>query len=466
MRTSINGGARVIDAIGVVLWGTATYGQYSSRGATKSLTSFCGFKAGEIKKSDKGIQESIRARTPFRRFRDVRLEYTPNGKLYGVCAHSFFDKMKPDAAKKELELCCAEFGRYGISFPKKWTSSDGGNLLQKLGRGDWGTEVHVRGILATTRWLESGKKMSGASIDILVRWNGFDWYTITPKLGNYNPQRKLTRREFIEQVIGVKLESQLQSEINGSVYEQNAMVNTSVKLVPSLLGMASAEIKCSKSTKEVKGINLYIGKCDLIQDSAAAKKECIKMCDRLKKWLCIDALAVEEETSDTLVHASSAFEDESIRVDVDVTGTRDVEWSSCNVRFSLPTGDARPKMFGMVRKNTSDQRTANVVSRMKAMILPDCTFRPPATMADVVFFMNKKGRELDTRNVPDDKRGFNFVLKTPPGKTRTAIPDYSASDISLWRALTELCKIAKPEYKFEVDRWGVIVVKPKAPSSN
>jgi len=129
MRASIKGAARVIVAIGVVLWGTATYGQYSNRGSTKSLTSFCGFKAGEIKKSDKGIHEWIRARTPFRRFRDVRLEYTPNGKLSGVYAFSFFDKMKPDAVKKELELCCAEFGRYGIGFPKKWTSSDGGNFV-------------------------------------------------------------------------------------------------------------------------------------------------------------------------------------------------------------------------------------------------------------------------------------------------------------------------------------------------
>ena len=45
----------------------------------KRLTSFCGFKAGEMKKNDKGVDKPTKAKTPFRKLREVRLSYSPKG---------------------------------------------------------------------------------------------------------------------------------------------------------------------------------------------------------------------------------------------------------------------------------------------------------------------------------------------------------------------------------------------------
>ena len=62
--------------------------------------------------------------------------------------------------------------------------------------------------------------------------------------------------------------------------------------------------------------------------------------------------------------------------------------------------------------------------------------------------------------------GFHFAITFPPEKTISAIPDFCASNISLWDALETLCKIAKPAYKFEISYGGVIVVEPKSAPSD
>ena len=99
---------------------------------------------------------------------------------------------------------------------------------------------------------------------------------------------------------------------------------------------------------------------------------------------------------------------------------------------------------------------------MKAIILPQCAFRPPNSIIDVVGFMNKKARELDPRNIPDNQRGIRFAITFPPDKTIATIPDFCETNISMWKALKALCKNAKPTYKFEIsdNGSGVVAVKP------
>ena len=52
---------------------------------------------------------------------------------------------------------------------------------------------------------------------------------------------------------------------------------------------------------------------------------------------------------------------------------------------------------------------------MKEMRLPTISFKPPATIIDAVDFFRGASKDYDRPDIPIEKRGFNFVLKTPVG---------------------------------------------------
>lgn len=82
------------------------------------LDGFCGFKAGELRKSGKnGDQKRIevRPRTQFRKFNRVVLGYSDSGRLSEVQAQANVRGMKAAAAKKEFEECIKWFRQAGMS---------------------------------------------------------------------------------------------------------------------------------------------------------------------------------------------------------------------------------------------------------------------------------------------------------------------------------------------------------------
>ena len=61
--------------------------------------------------------------------------------------------------------------------------------------------------------------------------------------------------------------------------------------------------------------------------------------------------------------------------------------------------------------NDAERTMEQVVEkRMKEMILPSISFRPPATIADAVEYFKQASRDFDRPDIPIDQRGFNFVL--------------------------------------------------------
>ena len=124
--------------------------------------------------------------------------------------------------------------------------------------------------------------------------------------------------------------------------------------------------------------------------------------------------------------------------------------------------------------------------RMKEMRLPTISFKPPATIIDAVEFFRTASKDYDRPDLPIEKRGFNFVLKTPQGaiKQQAAadndeadgfsadaeedpsapsnglppIPTIAASDISFYDALKLVCDSV--EYKFIV-RGPIVMVMHK-----
>jgi len=102
--------------------------------------------------------------------------------------------------------------------------------------------------------------------------------------------------------------------------------------------------------------------------------------------------------------------------------------------------------------------TKEVTRKLKNIILPEVSFRPPATMIDAVDFFKQASVDYDV-NVPVDQRGgISFILKLPqtmPGDGEDAddpflsaptpmplpvIPAISARNISLYDALRLVCE--------------------------
>ncbi len=126
----------------------------------------------------------------------------------------------------------------------------------------------------------------------------------------------------------------------------------------------------------------------------------------------------------------------------------------------------------------------DIERRMKEMRLPTISFKPPATIIDAVDFFRGASRDYDRPDIPIEKRGFNFVLKTPQGaikqqaaneeesddfssdseqaQTGTGgldpIPTITASDITFYEALKLVCDSV--DYKFIV-RGPVVMVMQK-----
>lgn len=152
---------------------------------------------------------------------------------------------------------------------------------------------------------------------------------------------------------------------------------------------------------------------------------------------------------------------------------------------------------GTTRTNLGDdkERTMEqlVEKRMKEMILPSISFRPPATIADAVEYFKQASRDFDRPDIPIDQRGFNFVLDL--GKQLVAqgggeaassdsgndfaasaessdsaqsgspdgmplIPAIAANNVSLWDALKLVCRVTK--FKFQIQEGPVVMVMPES----
>ncbi len=129
----------------------------------------------------------------------------------------------------------------------------------------------------------------------------------------------------------------------------------------------------------------------------------------------------------------------------------------------------------------------SIEKRMKEMMLPSISFRPPATIIDAVDFFRQASKDFDRPDIPVDQRGFNFILTLDKALTGgeaagadnnaenafgaaaaeesqagggavPQIPNISASNLSLWEAMQHVCKISG--FKFKV-QGSVVMVMPK-----
>ena len=98
-----------------------------------------------------------------------------------------------------------------------------------------------------------------------------------------------------------------------------------------------------------------------------------------------------------------------------------------------------------------DTAAATVV-KMRNTMIPAMAFKPPATLEDVLAFLQKASKENDPR-----KEGVNFLLKMEEGESAPAVPRIRANNISVYDAVALLTRIA--DYDFEVKDNIVVIFK-------
>ena len=104
-------------------------------------------------------------------------------------------------------------------------------------------------------------------------------------------------------------------------------------------------------------------------------------------------------------------------------------------------------------------KSAEVLRRMKAMLLPEISFAPPATLVDAMDFFHTALNKYDSPELRAEKRGIGFVLKLPGDDPKSpAIPTLNAKHISFYDALKLVCDVCG--YTFDVKN-GLVRIMPK-----
>jgi len=126
-----------------------------------------------------------------------------------------------------------------------------------------------------------------------------------------------------------------------------------------------------------------------------------------------------------------------------------------------------------------------ILQKMEKIVIPEVSFRPPATIIDAIDFFNQASREYDNPELAVEKRGVNFVLKLASTQPAAAsepsndpfaaaagvssvgsaamgapvIPNISARFISLVESLKLVCDVTGMKYKV---RGNVVMVMPQS----
>ncbi len=96
---------------------------------------------------------------------------------------------------------------------------------------------------------------------------------------------------------------------------------------------------------------------------------------------------------------------------------RDVRDAWTPARYAVDSTQLTDRDTDMTRKtakveiNTGRTSEQIVAEKLRKIIIPEVTFRPPATIIDAVDFFKQASRDYDDPEIPVEQRGVNLVLK-------------------------------------------------------
>lgn len=112
----------------------------------------------------------------------------------------------------------------------------------------------------------------------------------------------------------------------------------------------------------------------------------------------------------------------------------------------------------IVTPDSTETAEQILTKKLKNIIIPEMTFRPPATIEDYLNFLKSASRDYDDPEIPLDQRGVNVILKLPPKAKIPVIQAMSARNLSLYDALKLGCDVTY--MKFQISG-NLIIVAPR-----
>ena len=227
-------------------------------------------------------------------------------------------------------------------------------------------------------------------------------------------------------------------------------------------------LRLSAQYLAVADLNSALEQCDLVLRSDPYNQQAIALRDRIqrKRQMIIDK--EREATRKGMI--------------ADVGAAWRPVYAVDSVEFKNLDGGTMKTPIGGDPERSIEQ---SIEKRMKEMMLPSISFRPPATIIDAVDFFRQASKDYDRPEIPVDQRGFNFILtlekaltggeapaennaeaafgaaaddSAATGGAVPQIPNISASNLSLWEAMGHVCKSCG--FKFKV-QGSVVMVMPK-----
>ena len=286
-------------------FGALAQGKTQNPKPAQMLQSFCGFKAGEDKKAAKkpskfhGYEHVgiiYHSRKPFHKFNEVLLEYADTDNLVMITALSI-NKKNLAAARKELDACCKELSKYGIRFDEKWNDLNEA-VFEKHGSGRGVPEIVATGQV-------DPNNPNGSLMSITVLWDLR--YFLQPQLkvkpAKYNPKSELSKKEFVENVFGLKFGENIFDTIKrGPLDFQDSDALASRILSAPVCGIDEVQLFQGEE-KKLNLISLVSSSVSAPKekDEASAKTKCAKSLASIAGWLALAPTDFEttEKTMDS-----------------------------------------------------------------------------------------------------------------------------------------------------------------------
>ena len=227
-------------------------------------------------------------------------------------------------------------------------------------------------------------------------------------------------------------------------------------------------LRLSSQYLAVADLNSALEQCDLVLRSDPYNQQAIALRDRIQRKRQMIIGKEREATRNGMI--------------ADVGAAWRPVYAVDSVEFKNIDGGTMKTPIGVDPERSIEQ---SIEKRMKEMMLPSISFRPPATIIDAVDFFRQASKDFDRPDIPLDQRGFNFILTldkaltgggAPAGDNNAEsafgaaaeedasngavpqIPTISASNLSLWEAMQHVCKSVG--FKFKV-QGSVVMVMPK-----
>ena len=150
----------------------------------------------------------------------------------------------------------------------------------------------------------------------------------------------------------------------------------------------------------------------------------------------------------------------------------------------MPKGKSEMTSKQPVSQISGTKTSEQIISqKLREIVIPEVTFRPPATIIDAVDFFKQASRDYDNPEIPVEQRGVNLVLKLAPrgaapvaapaadnadpfatpsssGSSASGVPQISALSarfINLYDALKLVCDVTGMKFRI---RGNIVMIVP------